>query len=200
MNLGQFRVAVNRKTGVAVDQSALNEFVNEAVQAVGEERDWPWKDGLQTVTTDGSAAYALPADWGRTRTVTVNGYPTRRVNVADGDSYDLGGYVRASEYGYVIESDELVVYPTPPSGQTILHRYVKTEPTLSSDADEPLVESRFHQAVVCYAAALVCERHGDVAKADRHRAEYERWLRRMRDAMSRSQQPSRIRVRPGAGW
>jgi len=200
VNLSEFRATVNRKTGIAVDSTALNGFINEAVQAVGEERDWPWLSYTDTFPTQADQSdYVLPVDWSRTVSVTVDGAPTRRINTADADAWE---YVtdRPWFYGYSIDAGVLTLKPAPSALVTVIHRYVRAEPELEVDADEPLIPERFHGAIACYAAALVLERHGDVTKADMQRAEYERWLRRMRDAMSRSQQPSRIRIRPGAGW
>lgn len=198
MNLGEFRSAVNRRTSIAVDPAALTDIVNEAVQQVGEERDWPWQDGLDTITTTSSASYPMPADWARVRTVTVAGQPTRRINVADGDAY---GYStdRSTQYTYAVESGALVLYPTPPVGTTVLHRYVREETVMNSDADAPLIPARFDGAVVNAAAAIVCEIKGD-KRADAFRAEYRSWIKRMNDATSRSQQPSRVRIRRGAAW
>lgn len=198
MNLGEFRTAVNRRTGVAVDATALSEMVNEATQAVGEERDWPWADGVDTFTTSG-ASTPLPADWSRTRTVNVAGFEAKRINAADGDAF-LEMEQRPSVYSYTIEEGELVLYPTPDTGTTVIHRYVREETTMNSDSDSPLMPERFHPAIVNYTASLVCDRTGDTAKAMAFRAEYERWLKRMNDGTSRSQQPARVRVRSGAGW
>jgi hypothetical protein len=197
VNLGQFRTAINRKTGIAFDTTALTEVVNEAVAAAGAEKDWEWLDAVATFATDGSATYTLPADWARTRTVTVGSEQTRRLNIADGDSWSVLDEVGI--YSYAIEGGNLVIYPTSSDGQTVTHRYVKFEPTLTDDADEPLIPARFHQAIVCYGAAVVCDRGND-KRSDVFRAEYERWLKRMKDEKQRSQQPTRKRVRPGAGW
>lgn len=198
MNLGELRTAVNRRTGIAVDATALSELVNEAVQAVAEERDWPWmlySDSFPTQS--GTSDYVLPTDWERTVSVTVDGYPTRQINVADADGWDFFED-RPGYYGYAIDGSVLILKPTPTAVATVQHRYVRSEPTLEVDSDEPLIPARFHGAIVNYTAATVCDRYGDAGRADSFRVEYERWFKRMRDATVRSQQPTRVRVRPGS--
>lgn len=197
MNLGEFRTAINRRTGQAVDATALNEIVNEAVQAVAEERDWAWMNTVDTFPTQsGTTDYVLPADWERTVAVTIDGHPARRINAADGDGYNF--YEDRPVWGFVIDAGLISIYPEPGSVLTVKHRYVRSEPVLEVDSDEPLLPARFHGAVVNYAAALVSDRFHDIARGDAFRAEYKSWLRRMYDASSRSQQPGRIRVRPGS--
>ena len=198
MNLGQLRTAVGRKTGIAVDTTAMTEFVNEAVQAIGEERDWPWQDALDDFNTDGSAAYTLPYDWARTRTVSIDNYPVERINVLDGDTFDR--YYRGGIYSYAIEGDEIIFYPTPTSGLAVKHRYVAVEQPLVSDSDEPLIPTRFHQAIVNYASAIVHDRSGDDKRAASARLEYERWFRRMLDSLIRNQGPTRIRATRSIGF
>jgi hypothetical protein len=196
VNLGEIRTAVNRRTGIAFDAAALTEAVNEAVQAIAAERSWRWLDGVDEFTTTTADEYALPADYAESRSVTVNGYPTRRLNIADGDAYTFAD--DATVFSYAVEGGNLVLYPTPTGAQTVVHRYRATEPDLVADVDEPILPARFHQAIVNYTAATVCDRKDD-KRAEKFRMEYERWLKRM-IADGRSQQPNRARVRAGAAW
>ena len=199
MNLGELRTALHRKTGIAVDTTALTEFVNEAVQAIGEERDWPWQDAVDSFTSTGAEAYYLPSDYVRTRAVTVGSYPTNQISLAAHDAYDTT-YMPGALHTYTIEEGQLLIKPAPASGTTVVHRYVAEETPLVADTDEPLLPTRFHQAIVNYASAIVLDRAGDEKRAASARLEYERWLKRMTDSMVRSQQTARITVRPGSAW
>lgn len=200
MNLTQLCRALDRKSGVAMDVSAQTEWLNEAVQAISEERDWPWLDGYATFSTvAGTAAYDLPTDWKRTRAVTYDGAPANRISIVDGDAYDYGFDDWRGQVSYSIESSDLIFYPTPQSVVTVKHRYVKQEPLLDNGTDTPLMPSHFHQAIVAYACARVMDRI-DPQRADSFDAEYERWKVRMLDAAARSQQPARVRVRAGGGF
>jgi hypothetical protein len=199
VNLGQLRTALDRLTGVGMDATAQTEWVNAAVQAIASERRWPWLDGTASITTvDGTASYALPADWQATRGVSANGNNYTPVSVRSGDG-TWDDWQDDVSYGFAVEGTNLIIYPTPAvSGDTITHRYVKTEPALSADGDEPILPARFHWAIVHYAAALIFDRMGQMPQAAAQRAEYEKWRARMLDDLSRTRGPHRIRVRPGS--
>lgn len=199
MNLTQLGGALDRKTGIAIDASARVEWINEAIQAISEERDWPWLDGVDTFNTvANTAAYNFPADWKRTRSVSINDQVAHRISIIDGDAYNENFDDWRSPYHYALEGNQLVIFPTPLAVMSVKHRYVKQEPMLDDGTDTPLVPSHFHQAVVAYAAARVCDRLGDDRSA-KFDSEYERWRKRMLDATARSQQPHRVRVRAGGG-
>lgn len=184
-----------------MDASAVNELVNEALSAITEEKPWPWLDGVDSfATTADTASYALPDDWAQTRAVTIRGQEARRLNIADADQWQqLDQW--AGPFAYALEGGNLLIVPTPDTGTEVVHRYRRTEALLVADTDEPLLPVQYHTAVVCYASALVCERLDKQSdRGPNFRAEYERWLRRMNDAMQRSQRPNRVRIRPGAAW
>lgn len=199
MNLGELRTAVDRRSGLAVEAASLTSFINEAVNAIGEERPWPWLDALDSFNaTAGVGNYTLPSDHAQTRWVTVAGNPTHRIGTGELDAYDLTGTERVG-YGYAIEGGELVIAPTPQTAAAIIHRYRRYEREMIGDTDVPLIPAAYHPAIVAYACTLILDRAGD-SRAETYRGEYNRWLRRMTDAMQRSQQPTRIRVRPGSAW
>jgi hypothetical protein len=199
MDLSGFQRALDRRTGIQLDPAAQTEFVNEAIQAIASERDWPWLDASQTITTvAGTATYALPTDWVRTRDLIIGGKDIRRIDIADADAYNYY-QDRSWTWNYAINEGSIVIVPTPTNAQTVIHRYVKREPLLANATDTPLLASQYHGAVIAIAAALVCERMGD-NRAPSFRTDYGQWFNRMRDATTRSREPMRVRVRPGAGW
>ena len=199
MNLSDMRSALDRLTGVGMDTTAQTEWINSAVQAISTERRWPWLDGTQsTTTTADTATVALPTDWQSTRALTVNGNPYTLVSVRSGDA-GWDDWQDDVAYGFAIEGSNIVLYPTPTeTGWTVTHRYVKTEPALSGNSDTPLVPSRYHWAIVHYAAALVFDRMGQMPQAAAQRAQYDVWKRRMMDEIGRARGPFRVRVRPGS--
>jgi len=199
VNLTQLMSALDRKTGMAMDASAKVEWINEAIQAISTERDWPWLDGLDSFNTaDGTASYDNPSDWMRTRLITVAGAPAQRIDIADGDAYSVAFDDWRSYYHYALEGNDITFYPTPTAVLAVKHRYVKQEPMLDDGTDTPLMPSQYHQAIVSYAAARVMERMSD-PRAQTFDSEYERWKKRMLDATARGQQPTRVRVRAGGG-
>lgn len=135
MNLGQIRTQVDRRTGRAQDSSAANAYINEALQIISTERDWPWLDGVSAYTANSSSA-ALPTDWAETRSVNIAGFDAPRYNVADTDQFTQLDLVDVL-YVYAIEGGSLYIYPNPSATSTVdvIHRYVKVEHPVVSDAD-----------------------------------------------------------------
>ena len=93
------------------------------------------------------------------------------------------------------------------TGQSIVVEYNGTEPTLTLDADVPLLPAPYHFIVATLAASLLLERttrhvgRGAMAQFAIFRQEYEKWARRQQAMKVRSNGgPFLPRVRPGAPW
>lgn len=95
-----------------------------------------------TITTDGSASYDEPTDILSTISVTRT--------MTDGTSYELteampqeqpffGGVTGDARY-YCQIDDQLFLFPTPPSGQTYVWRYIGQPPDLSTYDDDDLID------------------------------------------------------------
>lgn len=192
MNLGEFRRAVHRRSGVDYEAAALTEVVNEAVQAIAAEGDWPWLEEYSSlVLTPGTGSYAMPSDWQRTRSVTINGEEVPFVSVRDLDS-------EPTFYGYSTSGDALTISPTPSTAQTVRMRYLASENVLAGDSDVPKLPVQYHGAVVAYAVAEVHRRRGNNKAADTYMEAFEGWVDRIRRGIVRSTGPRRIRVRAGS--
>lgn len=193
MNAGALKQAVERRSGVSYDATALLEVLNEALQDIGTEERWPWLQDLWTVTiVAGTAAYSPPAGTTSVRSVIVDGfeYPALHIGEIDGDSI---------VFGWAFEKEQLVLAPTPAGGEVVTARISKAEPTLTADGDTPLLPSEWHgQALVNKAAAIVLERVDDFERADRREKAYTAALKRMRHVANRNRGPRAARVRPGS--
>ena len=199
MNLGQMRTALDQLTGLGMDTSAQDAWINAAIQQISTEREWPWLDGTDSFSTVADTAeYALPSDWAGTRSVTSSyGATYPPVPIRTGDDWD--DWRDDYDYGFAIEGTNLVLYPTPTSVFTIKHRYIKTETALSSDSDTPELPTEFHWAIIHLAAALTYDRLGQMPQAAAQRALYDNYYRNMLARLSRARGPRRVRVRPGSG-
>lgn len=194
MNLGEFRTAVHRRTGVAMDTAALTELVNQALAGISAEQDWPWLEREVTfATVDGTAGYTPTSGWSRTKQVVINGDDLEHYAGADLSWYGEVGTPR----GFRIVADQLVLYPTPNAVHTVTHRYIASEDLLVDDADTPSLPVAYHPAVVEYASWLAMMRTGDSKRAGMFFASWEGWRERMKDSRRRTLRRHRIRVRPG---
>jgi hypothetical protein len=198
MNLSQLRIQIDRRTGVRQDTLATNAYINEALNIISSRREWPWLDGLQTITTTvDEPTYPVSSIYSETRTLNVGGWEAQQIYVADGDEYTGSA---CGSYEYVIEwnagAAELTIYPTPPTGTACLHRFTRTEALLSSDTDTPYMPERYHSIICDLAAGMFLERI-DPSRAQYYRDLAEKGMKQMGEAVQRKTNPGRIRIREG---
>ena len=210
MNLGQFRTAIDRRTGIATDTSAQTEWVNFVLNEIALEDRWPWLEKSGTVTlVAGTQSYALPTDL---RTVMAV-YDDQSHDYDPGSIRDLALFNRSDDvpsqfgFGYFFgtEGSNIFVAPTPTTSGTLTVRYIANETALSGDSDSPLLPASYHQAVVELASFLVQTRRmggtDDSKRADAYQRAYNRIVHKMQREALRRVGPARVpRIRPGAGW
>lgn len=188
MNLSGLRAAVRTRIGVP-DTDALftdavvNALVNAALQRISTEGDWPWLEDAEVLTTaNGDGDYAVPADWIRTVNVLdASGLPLRRSPIEDLDF--IGGSGQPRLWG--IFGDQIILRPIPTTVQSFTHRYIKTEPELTVDADTPLMPVPYHYAIVALAAYFAFRRSSDLQEAGAAKAEYDDWRASMHAQLDR---------------
>ena len=198
MDLTTMQTQLDLKTGIGLSVEAQRSYLNEAVQFISAEADWPWLDATDAtvLTVNAQARYTLPTDWERTRTVNVGGMDARFMNIADIDRFQYFDDVRTL-WSFGVDGGSLVIAPTPTSALALIHRYVKQEPVLVNPSDTPLIPTRFHAAIVTYAAKLAMEQRGKTGRVDTFDKSWKDWKRAMVDEQRRTRGPLRIRVRNG---
>lgn len=199
------RNAVRTRLGVPAGDTfytdeVLTDLVNEALQAVASDADWPWLTvSTSFPTVAGTGSYTPPADWTETRVLCIDGSdPIEWRSLAEIRQYP------ATSTGvpqiYYASANELILRPIPSSVMTVQHDYVKNEQTLVTDADVPLMPTQFRYSVVHMALHLAFLRAGDVQRATAAISDYAGWKTRMLRQRRRSAGPIRIRVRPGSAF
>jgi hypothetical protein len=203
MTLAELRTAVrtrigNPSTDGFFSDAQLNDLVNEALQAISIEDDWPWLQTSENIAlVAGTAAYTPTAGWVRTKQLFIQeGDPLTFVSLAEIDAYGIQN--RGTPDVYTIYGDQVLVRPVPQVAATLIHQYNKSEPLITVDGTSPLMPVIFHYAIVAYAAHLAQKRQGDLAQADAELRDYKEWYKRMVSFRRRSQVPMRVRVRPGS--
>jgi hypothetical protein len=192
VNLGELRRAIHRRSGIDYEPTALNEVINEAVQHIATEGDWPWLERFAyLVLVPGTATYVMPADWVRTRSLTLDGDEVPFVSVRDIDDTD------EETTGFSTSGDSFTLSPVPTTAGTVKMRYIAAENVLTDDSHSPKLPAAYHGAIVNWATAEVKRRKGDLAGARVYDAIYDGWLARVRKGITRATGPRRIRVRPG---
>lgn len=202
MDLAAMRQACRNALGVPstdplVSTSKLDGWLNDALQELSVERDWPWlfhTDATNTATVADQAAYTLPSDWRDTVTVTINERPLRRITVGTHQAFDTYGDWH-TDYHYSVMSGSLTIDPAPAAVLDLVHVYIRDEAVLAGDSDEPYLPSRWRHALVRRACASCCLANDDAGGHDRFRGEYDAWVRKM---LRHTQPKPRVYVRPGS--
>lgn len=188
----------NPSTDGFFTDAQLTDIINEALAAITAEEDWPWLQTSATITTAaGTAAYAAPAAWVHTKQLFINGYePMIPISLAEIDAIDSTN--QALPEVYCIYDEDIIFRPTPDGVYSVIHQYNRSETALSADGDTPTMPSIFHYAIVALACKIAHERQRDLQRAQMDQADYEQWVRRMRNYRYRLQGPQRPKVRPGS--
>lgn len=200
MNFTELVTAVYNRLGVPSGDALLTSTivgaaVNEALQEVNSEEDWPWFNATETIATvAGTAAYALNASWLRTRSVKISDdFPLERYSEEElSDLYPFATSTNRPQ-GYAIEGGQLLVGPVPNGVYSLQHRYVKFEGTLSG-VQTPLMPAQFHSAIVELATHITLKRSRESLRAQESLANYQRWLSKIKKYRRRFTGPGRIRT------
>lgn len=201
MTFTELVAAVYARLGVPSGDALLTStviggFVNEALQEINSEEDWPWLNAQETIATvAGTAGYTPNANWLRTRSLRLNDdfplerYPEEMLS----DRYPFTGSSSNRPEGYAIEGGQIILGPVPNGIYSLIHRYVKTEGTLSG-VQLPLMPTQFHSSIVELATHLTLGRSREDARSAAALAAYARWLSKMRKYRRRHTGPARIRT------
>lgn len=179
---------------------AANDAVNAAMHLIEAEQDWPWLSVRTSFTTEaGTDLYGTPPDWARTTSLRIASFPTFNEYQVDDLDDMFDDSTVGQPYAWAADADRLLLRPTPDGVYTIVHRYVRQEPDLTSDTQSPLMPAKFHAAIVDAAAWQALGGDREEGRAGACFQAYTNWLAKMRDDGRRSSKPGRIRSRPG-GW
>lgn len=216
MNFEQLCDAIRLRLGVAPSDNfftlpVLMDLVNEALQSVSVEYDWPWLTTTTTFdTVVGTQFYTPPATdvpgiWMKTKALT----PTQNPALPPGEGWDslqLRSLQEVREYGtvqgwpeiYTIHTERIMLAPVPSTVLTITHDYQRQEPVLVNPTDAPIMPTQFRWVILHLALHMAHMRQGEPQKAAIALADYTGWLTRMRSERRRVESTQRIRVRPGS--
>lgn len=175
------------------------DLVNEGLQVVSTEADWPWLQTVGTITTvAGTAAYAVASDYAHTKKLYISGYdPLEYQGLAESDS--AASVDRGQPTNYTIYDEDIILRPTPDAVYSVLHQFMKQEPAVAAGTS-PIMPTQFHYVIVAKAAELAHMRQGYMDRAANQNREYKEWLARMLDYRRRTRASVSRRVRPGSAW
>lgn len=207
--LEDLRVAVRTRLGVPEADNfytapVLDLLINEAVQSIGLEADWPWMEASTTFATVSQQQEYDPATLVQAGHIWLR---TRALTVVNDSSLEWRSLIEIREFGddsgdpafYTLTGDRLLLAPVPNKALTYTHDYIRQEPILVFNTDSPLMPIPFRYAIVHFACYLGHMRQNENQRAEPEFAAYEAWLKRMHDNRRRTTGAIRARVRPGRG-
>lgn len=202
MILEQLRDGLRFRLGVPENENfyqaqTLDSLINEAIQTISVENAWPW---LQVATTFNTVAntrlYTPPTNWQRTKNLSIDGYDSLFLL----DLQEIRNWpdsVSDVPLFYTIYQEQIYLAPAPSAIYTIRHDYIRQEPKLIDDSDQPLMPVQFQYSILAFAAHLAHMRAGDLPRGAAALQEYNNWKKRMEEARPRSSSTIKVRVRPG---
>ncbi len=185
-------------TSTLMTSTVLMRMINQALEQVSLEADWPWlRASVSAVTVANTRTIALPTGWIRTLSL---------VETATGDSLVRRPVRKLDEevstgrpYMYAVDGNVLSVAPIPATVYTYTHRYVRSEPVITdATGGVPLIPQVYSQGIVEWAAIKAFQRTKQVDKAATALTDYQQWLTRVRDNVNQGKEPLRVEPRPGA--
>lgn len=200
--LADLRARVLVKVGLPSDDamvpaSTLDICINNGMNKMAADYDWPWLMTSETITTAvGTAAYALPA--GHVRTLYVQD-TTRGLNFEGRQRQDLIQYSVTGRTGmsryYSVFGASVRIAPDPDTVWSLNHVYIRAEPALTGGTDTPLCPEHYSDVIVCYASSEVCILTKDATLKGEIDQEIGAWKQRMRDNVRLGGYTLRPRVR-----
>lgn len=201
-NAGDIIEAARQRTGTDITNTEGLGFLNAALSCIATDHDWQHLRGETTITTvAGDDTYSLPGDFDQLDTVAVRQHPPLRVvplTELEEQPDDRGIPSRCA----VLDSNELVLRPTPEAAFTLTVRYFKDEPHISSLSATPLLPVSFRRTLLVELMSYYLTRANP---EDRRAALYYETYRnelaaaKRDDGKTREVPRRRIYVRPG-GW
>lgn len=202
MILEQLRDAVRVRLGTPENENfylsqQLDDLVNEALQTISVENEWPWLQVATTFNTaTGTRFYAPPTNWQLTKALSIEGQDAL-FYIDLQESRNWPDDVQDIPLYYTIYTEQIYLSPTPSAIYTIRHDYIRQEPRLIDNSDTPLMPPQFHYSIVAFACHLAHLRAGDLPRARAAQDEYNAWKKRMEERRMRTASTLKTRVRPG---
>jgi hypothetical protein len=194
----QIRNRVNLATDDArVSDTNLLDFINQAMQDVESQKDWPWRQKIETITINANDNdYTPAADWRTTLSLTLVDPPavlqkrtwkwTRR--------YAWSELTGIPAY-YTEHGGTLYLFPTPDASYSMQHRYLETVDTLGSTSATVGNPDWFDSVIVTKASSYVAQKLRDSELYQMLETQYKQQIKAFADDVSRSYEPVTIATR-----
>lgn len=180
--------------GLDLEDDEATELYNEADTELCTQSGWTQESvTLDASTYDGQTLFPLPDEVFEVLRVTVNGYPYPSVGIEDGTELNLESgvfHLRARGAWYYLpgpngngdrSTGSAVVYPACSEGDLVIAAAVVYPDPMVDDTDTPACPPSFERGLHAYVQAIsLGGSEDDIERADRHMAEFDRQVNRLR--------------------
>lgn len=199
MELQDIRTEVRDVAGINSNDpkwtdTILNRYINAALQRISTRHDWWFLDEVATFNlVVGQENYALPSDHRKTRNLWISNYDLAYRQPKE--------WVLTQNYNhqipvvYSIFHQELHLGPVPNSTEEVTHLYVKTEPALVNDTDEPNLPTEYMDYLVSVCVMRIAVSLKDQDLYSMAMNERDEWQRRADDDVRKTRANVRIATR-----
>lgn len=166
----------------AVNDETLNNWITDAYDRIIGLKDWEWLKASAQGTLTTASDYTLSTTFAITdlnKVVKVRDITNNKdYTYVSWDNKDQ--MVADSAYQYTINPAKDTLTVTPASnGATLQINYLKVPPALTTDANSPIFDSKFHQALVWATIENYYESIEELAEASRYGAKFDNIVHRM---------------------
>lgn len=152
-------------------------YANLAYQEVATKLNYVGREATAiSSTTSGENRVSLPTDFGYPISLSnlsePGQTPYRQLQQRDAGWVDSGTTVVGQPTHYALYNSWLELWPSPDSGYSLQLRYYKTVPTLTASTSTPILDQRWHLAIVYKTAELMAQSRDDRDSEEANRARY----------------------------
>jgi hypothetical protein len=196
--LQTIRTEILETAGLASDDArfpsaTLTRIVNRALRNLSAERDWPWNQAVETLTTVANTqGYTPDASWQKTLRLRYENRDLKQYQARDAAQFndDTGAPV-----AYFVERDTIFLLPTPDGVYSVEHVYSAVETALSGDTDTPALPDRYIDWLVSMALIQVATIIRDTDLYSLSDRERRRWSQIAADEQRRTTSSMKVQAR-----
>jgi hypothetical protein len=173
--------------------AALTEAVNNAIQQISTDHEWPWlyiEDNFVTVA--GTTSYNMP-----TSNIMLKwlGYKDDMLDMVQRQDIVRVSQIQGRPVIYAEKGNNIILGPTPDGDYTIDRGYYQRETPLVAGSDAPLLPDEYADYAVTVAAKTACVRLGDSERYNMLLKEEKMWVDRISDEVRTSMQTIHVKTR-----
>ena len=195
-------ISIRNRTNLATDDARVSDanlldFINAAIQDCESQKEWPWREHIETISiTNGDNTYTPAADWKTTLSLTLDDPPavlqrrtwkwTRRLAWSD---------LKGTPVYYTDHGGQFYLYPVPDAAYTMKHRFLKTVGVLAATSSSVASPDWFDPVIVTKASSYVAQKLRDSELYQMLETQYKQQIRGFADDVSITYEPVTLSTR-----